>query len=91
MINWVSIYTTSAFHCKYCIEAKELLNIYGIDFYEKDIHLDETYRKEFIDGGHTKVPQIYIEETLIGGCDSLKEYLRRNHSTKAKKEAEAYD
>lgn len=86
--TWYTIYTTSAFECPYCIKAKELLQVYGMDYFEKDINENKTYREEFLAEGHTKVPQIYREGTLIGGCDRLQEHLRINHSVKAKKESE---
>jgi glutaredoxin 3 len=85
MTNWVVIYTTSAFHCPWCVKAKELLNVYGYDFYEKDIATVPRYKDEFREKGHTKVPQIWIEDELIGGHDALQEWLRRN-TAGAKKE-----
>jgi glutaredoxin len=70
------IYTTSQFECPWCIKAKELLNIYGYDFFEKDIHTNAEYKKEFIEAGHKTVPQVYLDDTLIGGHDALQSYLR---------------
>lgn len=76
MITWYVIYTTSAFECPWCVKAKELLQVYGIDYFEKDIHTNETYKREFLEQGFRKVPQVFREDVLIGGHDSLQEYLR---------------
>lgn len=76
MANWIVLYTTSAFECKYCIRIKELLNIYGFDFYEKDINKHPEYKKEFVEAGFRTVPQCYIEKTLIGGYEDTKRYFR---------------
>jgi len=70
------IYTTSAFECPWCIRAKELLNVYGFDYYEKDIHKNPRWKEEFIEKGFKKVPQVYFDETLIGGYDVTKDWVR---------------
>lgn len=75
-MKWMVIFTTSAFECPWCIKAKELLNVYGYDFFEKDIHTSAEYKKEFIEAGHKTVPQVYIEDQHIGGHDSLQKWLR---------------
>lgn len=74
--KWFVIYTTSQFECPFCIKAKELLNVYGFDYYEKDIHKNANYKKEFQDNGFRKVPQVYFEDTLIGGYDNTKDWVR---------------
>lgn len=86
MINWYVIYTTSAFECPWCIRAKELLRIYGIDYFEKDINTNEEYKNEFLAAGHKTVPQLYREGTLIGGYEKTRDYLRLRHSEKARDE-----
>lgn len=86
--NWISIYTTSQFRCVWCERAKELLNIYGFDFYEKDINTDENYRNDFILRGHKTVPQVYIEGELIGGYEVTKKYLREKFFEKHPNKAE---
>lgn len=85
--TWYTIYTRSDPVCPYCVEAKELLQVYGMDYFEKDISTNETYKAEFLAEGHKRIPQIYREGTLIGGCDLLKQHLRINHSVKARQEA----
>ncbi|QIG69900.1 glutaredoxin protein [Rhizobium phage RHph_I3_11] len=74
--SWYTIYTTSAFECPYCKIALDLLRVYNTDFIVKDINIDAGAREEFLAAGHTKVPQCYREDVLIGGSDKLKEHLR---------------
>lgn len=90
MVTWYTIYTRSDPPCKYCIEAKELLQIYGMDYFEKDISTNATAKEEFLAAGHRTIPQVYREGALIGGCDMLKNHLRINHNIKARKESEAH-
>lgn len=88
-VNWITVYTTSAFHCPWCQRAIELLKVYGVDFYIKDIHTNETYRREFIERGHKTVPQVYIEDSLIGGYDKTKVYVRNRYFDKYDEEKRA--
>lgn len=74
--KWFVVYTTSQFECSYCNNVKALLNIYGFDFYEKDIHKSPHYKEEFLEQGFRKVPQVYFEDTLIGGYDNTKDWVR---------------
>ena len=67
----VVIYTSAA--CPYCIKAKQLLEKKGVSYQEVRIDkepdkLDEVIQKS---GGRTTVPQIFIEDTHVGGCDEL--------------------
>jgi glutaredoxin 3 len=66
----VTMYTTR--HCPYCVRARILLEGKGIDF--KDIAVDgnPTLRQEMVGKSmnHT-VPQIWIGDEHIGGCDEL--------------------
>ena len=67
----IEIYTTP--YCPYCIAAKELLNRKGAAFTEIDVSRDRTLREQMTqraNGGYT-VPQIFIGETHVGGCDDL--------------------
>ena len=67
----VTIYTT--FMCPYCHAAKELLGRKGAAFEEIDVSYSPALREEMIRkaGGRTTVPQIWIGETHVGGCDEL--------------------
>lgn len=67
----VVIYTSK--FCPFCTRAKSLLNAKGVNYQEIDIMMDPLRRKEMLqksNGSHT-VPQIFINEEHIGGCDDL--------------------
>ena len=67
----VEIYTTML--CGYCHRAKKLLQERGIAFTEIDVMTDGKLRDEMRQrtGGRTSVPQIFIDDRHIGGCDDL--------------------
>lgn len=67
----VEIYTTPT--CGFCFMAKRLLTSKGVAFTEIDVARDPQRRQEMTgraNGGYT-VPQIFIGETHVGGCDDL--------------------
>lgn len=67
----VEIYTSPL--CGFCHAAKRLLNQKGVDFSEVDVFRNPDRKPEMIqraNGGRT-VPQIFIGETHVGGCDDL--------------------
>lgn len=67
----VTIYTTMM--CPYCFRAKALLADKGVAFKEIDVGMDPDLRDEMTEranGGYT-VPQIFIGDTHVGGCDDL--------------------
>ncbi|MFE1745923.1 glutaredoxin 3 [Coleofasciculus sp. H7-2] len=65
----VEIYTWSS--CPFCIRAKALLDKKGVDYIEYCIDGDEAARAEMAKraNGGRSVPQIFINERHIGGCD----------------------
>ena len=67
----VEIYT-SAF-CGFCVAAKRLLKKKGINYTEIDVGRQPNRRQEMMSraGGRHTVPQIFIGDTHIGGCDEL--------------------
>ncbi|RYB06361.1 glutaredoxin 3 [Lichenibacterium ramalinae] len=67
----VTIYTTR--FCPYCTEAKGLLRRKNVSFDEIDVSGDHAGRSAMTAraGGRTSVPQIFIGETHVGGCDDL--------------------
>lgn len=69
----VEIYTWRS--CPYCIRAKELLKSKGVDFVEYSIDGDEAARSKMAQrsNGRRSVPQIFIDDQHIGGCDDLYE------------------
>ncbi len=66
----VTIYSRS--WCSFCAQAKHLLSQKNIDFNEIDIELHPEKRDEMIElTGRTSVPQLFIDQQPIGGCDDL--------------------
>jgi glutaredoxin 3 len=67
----VVIYTTAS--CPYCIAAKRLLTQKGVSFQEISVDGDPAGRAKMSEraGGRRTVPQIFIEDNHIGGCDDL--------------------
>jgi glutaredoxin 3 len=67
----VEIYTWST--CPFCLRAKSLLNKKGVNFTEYCIDGDETARLKMSQraNGRSSVPQIFINDQHIGGCDDL--------------------
>ncbi|MFA5951840.1 MAG: glutaredoxin 3 [Hyphomicrobium sp.] len=67
----VTIYTTSL--CPYCHMAKELLRAKCVAYQEVDVTGEAGLRAEMRSkaGGRNTVPQIWIGEQHIGGCDDL--------------------
>ena len=67
----VKIYTTPI--CPYCVRAKSLLKKKGADVEEIDVFMDHDARVEMeaMANGRRTVPQIFIGQTYVGGCDDL--------------------
>jgi glutaredoxin 3 len=58
--------------CPYCQRARDLLSKKGIQFREVDVDDDPKLREEMIArSGRRTVPQIFIGEKHVGGCDDL--------------------
>lgn len=68
----------SKYHCPYCDQAKALLTQKGIQFEEKKIG-DGYTKEELLEAVPTArtVPQIFIDEQLIGGFNELKQYFTK--------------
>jgi glutaredoxin 3 len=67
----IDIYTSPL--CGYCHAAKRLLNAKGVTFNEIDVLVQPDLKPEMMqrsNGGRT-VPQIFINDQHIGGCDDL--------------------
>jgi len=70
-MNPVRMYTTAT--CPYCIRAKALLaqrGVVAIDEIRVDLNPAERERMVQATGRRT-VPQIFIGDTHVGGCDDL--------------------
>ncbi len=67
----VLMYTTAV--CPYCIRAKQLLSARGVtEIEEIRIDLDPDQQAVMMEKtGRRTVPQIYIGDTHVGGCDDL--------------------
>ena len=69
----VEIYTAD--YCHYCHQAKQLLDQKGISYTEIRVDLDAEKRTEMIERtGRRTVPEILIDNELIGGFDDLWAY-----------------
>ncbi len=67
----VLMYTTAV--CPYCVRAKQLLKARGVtEIEEVRVDLDPERRDEMMQKTQRRtVPQIFIGETHVGGCDDL--------------------
>jgi len=67
----VTIYTSPM--CPYCWRAVSLLKKKSVGFKEINVGMNAKLRAEMIQrsGGVTSVPQIFIGEQHIGGCDDM--------------------
>ncbi|BAY16281.1 glutaredoxin [Anabaenopsis circularis NIES-21] len=67
----VEIYTWRT--CPFCIRAKSLLTSKGVEFTEYSIDGDEEARDKMAQraNGKRSVPQIFINDRHIGGCDDI--------------------
>ncbi len=58
--------------CPYCQRAKQLLTQKGLVFSEIDVDDDPAFRAQMTErSGRRTVPQIFIGERHVGGCDDL--------------------
>ena len=67
----VKMYTTAV--CPYCVRAKQILKSKGVDQIEEiRIDTDSAQRDHMMQiTGRRTVPQIFIGQTHVGGCDDL--------------------
>jgi len=65
------MYTTAI--CPYCVAAKNVLKSKGLEYQEIRIDTDPAQRDEMLrrSGGRRTVPQIFINDQLVGGHDDL--------------------
>jgi glutaredoxin 3 len=70
-MSHVKMYTTAV--CPYCIRAKQILKSRGVEHIEEirvDTQPDERVKMMALTGRRT-VPQIFVGDTHVGGCDDL--------------------
>ncbi|MBL4833364.1 MAG: glutaredoxin 3 [Pseudomonas sp.] len=67
----VTIYSSN--YCPFCIRAKQLLDAKRVKYNEIRVDGQPRVRAEMtrLAGGKTSVPQIWIGDTYVGGCDEL--------------------
>ncbi len=67
----IEIYTSPL--CGFCTAAKRLLSQKGAEFTEFNVLTDPALKPAMIEraGGRRTVPQIFIGDTHVGGCDDL--------------------
>ncbi len=67
----VEVFTTD--YCPHCTRAKQLLKQKNVAFQETDLTHDPDGRERLVQrsGGRKTVPQIFIGDTHVGGCDDL--------------------
>jgi glutaredoxin 3 len=67
----IEIYTKA--FCPYCSRAKALLEAKGVQYREISVDFGGELREQMIQRarGRTTVPQIFIREHHVGGCDDL--------------------
>lgn len=68
----VTVY--SSLVCPYCVRAKKLLERKGVPYTEVRIDTDPSQRTIMMEkSGRRTVPQIFIDDFHVGGCDDLYE------------------
>ncbi len=66
----ITIYTTT--YCPYCVKAKDLLKRKGVSWTEISAEDDDVREAMIVKaGGRRTVPQIFIGDSHVGGCDDL--------------------
>jgi glutaredoxin 3 len=62
--------------CPYCVQAKKLLELKGIEYEERNIQKDWT-REQLLEAVPTArtLPQIFLDEDYVGGFTELKQRL----------------
>lgn len=67
----VTLYVTSV--CPYCVRAKQLLKKKGVPYTTVNISENHQLRQDMTEksGGRLTVPQIFVNDQYIGGCDDL--------------------
>jgi len=70
-MSYIEIYTTP--FCPFCISAKRLLDQEQLRYEETDVSASRELRQKMTARaeGRSSVPQIFIDNIPIGGCDEL--------------------
>ena len=67
----ITVYSKN--NCPFCVQAKNLLKLKGLDYQEVNIDEDDTAKQFIVGEGHRTVPQIYQDGKLLveGGYQGL--------------------
>ena len=67
----ITVYSKN--NCPFCVQAKNLLKLKGLDYQEVKIDEDDTAKQFIVGEGHRTVPQIYQAGKLLveGGYQGL--------------------
>lgn len=66
----VTMYSTG--FCPYCVRARMLLDRKGVNYTDIRVDLEPHLREEMTRrSGRTSVPQIFIDDLHVGGCDDI--------------------
>jgi glutaredoxin 3 len=67
----IEVYSTAV--CPYCVAAKNLLKSKGLEWNEVRVDTDPVQRDAMLarSGGRRTVPQIFVNDQLVGGYDDL--------------------
>ncbi len=78
MLKEVYLYTTR--RCPFCVQAKNLLDSKSVEYREISVDGSPELRVEMMEAsGRRTVPQIWVGETHVGGCDDLWALERSGH------------
>lgn len=63
--------------CPYCVQAKNLLQLKGIEFEERNITQGTWTKEQLLESvpNARTLPQIFLDDELVGGFNELKKHL----------------
>ena len=63
--------------CPYCVQAKNLLQLKGIQYEERNITQGTWTKEQLLESvpNARTLPQIFLDDELVGGFQELKKYL----------------
>jgi glutaredoxin 3 len=71
-MNMSDVVMYSTGYCPYCVRAKMLLKQKNVEFTDIRVDVESDRRDEMVQrSGRTSVPQIFINDFHVGGCDDL--------------------
>lgn len=66
----VKIYSTN--YCPYCVKVKDFFSKKGVSFHEIDLTNDDDGLRRLVEATNWRtVPQVFIGDQFIGGCDDV--------------------